>query len=319
MKSMPESTQITLRTVLSRLWLVAAFAVLALSPLVAGCRNEPGSPATRPEAEAGSSPVMLRLVSLSPAISRTLADFGLQGRLVGRTPHCESVDPAIPIVGDLFNLDYERLIEVKPTHILVQPPAGGIDEHLTALAKERGWSISEWRLNNRDEIETLVRDLPGVLFADGSPDREHAVKRSAELLNDIAAALSPGPDPLFAGRTLIVNGVSPVLAFGSGTYLNDVLVALGATNAVSSKGWVQLSLEDVTRLNPQAIIIVHRSSAEETLNEVAGPLGKLDVEATRNRAVGVLNHPDALLPCSGVVGVAREMRSLLKAFQATSP
>src|SRR5436190_23420947 len=43
----------------------------------------------------------VRLVSLSPAITRTLVDFHLESNIVGRTPHCYSVDKSIPVVGDL--------------------------------------------------------------------------------------------------------------------------------------------------------------------------------------------------------------------------
>lgn len=297
--------------------IAAAFAALVVLAL-ACCSG--GGAASRPAATqaAASQPAELRIVSLSPAITRTLIDFSLHRSIVGRTPHCESIDKSIPVVGDLLNLDYERLLAVKPTHVLVQPPASGLDSKLQQLAADHGWRLGAWKLNNRDDIETLVRDLPGVLYADGTPERAKAAARAAEIQSDIANALSPGPDRLFTGRTLVVSGVNPVMAFGRRTYMNDVMAAFGAANAVDAEGWVQLSLEDVARIDPQAIIVVRHGDPDEPIESIAGPLWDIDVDATRNRRVGVLNHPDAFMPCSGIVGVAREMRGILRTFQEGS-
>jgi ABC-type hemin transport system substrate-binding protein len=108
----------------------------------AGCGlEEPGGTDT-----AAPGPVEPpRIVSLSPALSRTLVDLGLADHVVGRTAYCASLDPAIPIVGDLYELDYERLIRLEPTHVLLQPAsATGVDPQLRRLAEERGWTIGAW-------------------------------------------------------------------------------------------------------------------------------------------------------------------------------
>ena len=48
----------------------------------------------------------------------------------------------------------------------------------------------------------------------------------------------------------------------------------------------------------------------------AGVLATLDVEAIRTGRVALLTHPDALRPCSGIIGVAREMRGALRGLAA---
>jgi ABC-type hemin transport system substrate-binding protein len=264
----------------------------------------------------------LRIVSLSPAISRTLIDFDLQSRIVGRTPHCASIDQSTPVVGDLFNVDYEQLVRLRPTHILVQPPASGIDQRLIELAQQRGWVLGQWRLNGREDIEDMVRELPGVLFADGDDQQAQAMRTSADVLNRIAQSLTPAGDSTFRGRVLIVNAVDPVMAFGSGTYLDDLLRSIGGENAVSASGWATLSLEDVVRINPQAVIIVREASlapADAAPSEAAGPLARLDIEAARSGRIAVLDHPDALTPSSGLVGVAADLRAILHSFSESAP
>ena len=103
-----------------------------------------------------------------------------------------------------------------------------------------------------------------------------------------------------------------MLVVGRDTYLDDILDALGGRNAVQAVGWVELSLEDVLRLDPEAIIIVRDHGPAVEAVDAAGPLGDLDTTARRRGRIVVLHHPDANLPSSGVIGLAREMRRVLR-------
>jgi ABC-type Fe3+-hydroxamate transport system substrate-binding protein len=208
---------------------------------------------------------------------------------------------------------------LSPTHILVQPPEVGVDAHLAALAKENGWAIATWRLNSLDDIETMVRELPDVLFADGTTEFAEASRRSAELVHAMATALSPGDTPLYRGRVLLLYSADPVSVFGQGTYLDGVLRALGATNATTAKDWVTFTLEDIVRIDPQAVIIAKPGSEDINVQYAVGPVWELEIDAIMNRRLAVLAHPDSLLPSTGVIGVAAELRSILEQFEAESP
>ena len=298
---MQRSTPASRRTIP---WILAA-------ALVVGCRDDSGPTTTTPREP--------RIVSLSPAVSRTLVDFGLDGLIVGRSPWCASLDPAIPVVGDLYTIDYERLIRLRPTHVLVQPPAStGLDPALQRLAAEHGWILGHWTFNTLDDITRMVRDLPGVLYPHPGPPRERTTGRSEELLARIATALSMplSPPPGSAGRigrTLLVADAEPVvIVFGRGTYLDEALTALGGENATTARGWAELSLEDVVRLDPATIVLVRdRGPADVNPLVAAGPIGKLDTTARREGRIAVLWHPDSKLPSSAVADVIRELRQVL--------
>ncbi|MHC5005021.1 MAG: TroA family protein, partial [Planctomycetota bacterium] len=126
----------------------SAALVVTLAALVA-CGREPAAPPP-----AGDGP---RIVSLSPAISRALVDLGLGDRVVGRTPFCAALDPALPVVGDLQHVDFERLVRLAPTHVLVQPASTGVDPRLAGLADRHGWSLQHWTLNDVADVIELVR------------------------------------------------------------------------------------------------------------------------------------------------------------------
>ncbi len=284
-------------------WITAA-------ALLVGCHSESEPPATMP-----GEP---RIVSLSPAISRTLLDFELGHLIVGRTPWCSSLDQAIPVAGDLYAVDFERLIRLHPSHVLVQPPAStGLDPALQRLAAEHGWTIGQWSFNTLDDITRMVRDLPAVLYPADAPGRARAIARAEELLARIAAAMtSPGSSQAAgarSGRTLLVADTEPVvIVFGRETYLHEALLALGGENATAARGWAELSLEDVLRLDPDTIVLVRdRGPADVDPLEAAGPLGRLDTTARRMGRIAVLWHPDAKLPSSTVAEVIQELRRVL--------
>ncbi len=279
---------------------------------VIGCRPSHTPPEPQP------APPPPRIVSLSPALTRTLVDLGLEDHIVGRTEFSRSVDPRIAVVGNLYELDYERLIRLKPTHVLVQPPAGGVDKQLERLCQSRGWQLRQWKINTIQDIERTIRELPLAVFSANDGRLAGVTRRAAELLDAIAHAVSPPQQELWGGPTLLVADTEPVLAFGRRTYLNDCLVALGGRNVVETEGWVELSLEDVVRLDPAAIILVRdRRPADGAAADRV--LAKLDIAAVRNGRIEVLFHPDAVLPSSSVIGVAGELRRVLQELGEPGP
>lgn len=296
-----------------RLWAATILASIAwlLLGLVA-CEGERDS-TTQP---AGTS--ALRIVSLSPAISRTLVDLELAKFVVGRTPYCTSLDSSVPVVGDLLSIDYEQLIRSNPTHVLVQPPADGIDRTLVQLATQRGWAIADWQLNGLADIRAVVAELPAQLHPKDDPARSSLQQKSDALIADLNAALASPFEDGWGYResrsVLMVNAVDPVMAFGVGTYLDDLLQAFGEQNVVKDRGWVQLSLEDIVRLAPEAIILVKPDADPAKLTNDLGPLATIDVPAVKADRIAVLGDHDALLPSSAVVNVARELRAILERF-----
>lgn len=260
-----------------------------------------------------------RIVSLSPAISRTLADLGLEHHVVGRSPYCHALDPAIPAVGDLLNISYEQLVRLNPTHVLVQPPAAGVDPQLATLAADRGWTIGRWRLEGLSDIRTMVSELPATILHRDSERFAAATSRAEAIVARIDASLRPDAG-IFTGRSLLLSSVDPPMAFGAGTYLHELLIGLGGRNAIEASGWVQLSMEDAARAAPEAIIIVQPSAADSLpCADSLELLAKVSAAAAHRGRMAVLRHPDGLLPCSTVSGVADELRAILRSFAGQPP
>ena len=131
----------------------------------------------------------LRVVSLSPAITRTLIDLGAGDLLVGRTPYCRGLDGDVPAVGSLLEFDPEAMLAVDPDLLLVQPGAGGVAPGLAALAEREGWDLHAWRIDGLDDLRRLLAELPEVL-AD-APEADRIERRARERADDLALVLAP--------------------------------------------------------------------------------------------------------------------------------
>ncbi len=228
-----------------------------------------------------------RIVSFSPSITATIVDIGGAELVVGRSAFCSSVEPTVPVVGDLYAVDYERLLRLQPTKVFVQKTEAAIDSHLVELAKQQHFSLHSWRCDRIDEIATMHDDLQQLLTIEG-PSMTVLLKKVASAMPETILIMTPGSDG------------NAGLSFGKETYLDDLLHMMGGTNVLNDSGWVSLSLEDIARLNPGAILVV-----SDTPFEPSAALTSLEIP------IKTFIHEDVLIPSSRIVDVAQAMQQEL--------
>jgi len=139
-----------------------------------------------------------------------------------------------------------------------------------------------------------------------------------------------GNDASIAGRTLILAGTDPAGALGPGSFHAQMIERMGITPALVDGGmWQELDLEDLITLAPDSILIF--SPQEDThsigepepmswdqITQTLGPIATLDLPAIRNQRVGIITHPQALLPSSTLGQVADEIRKTLASWRERS-
>jgi ABC-type hemin transport system substrate-binding protein len=284
----------------------------------ASCSEAPPAP---------QAPPAPRIASLSPALSATVVRLGLGGHLVGRTPWCKEADPSIPIVGDLTDVDAERLLQLGLTHLLVQPPRAGLDPSLQRLANQQGWAVYSRSIDGLEDIRAVLRELPAFLADEAEVGALRATleARAAALDNALTEALASADEPSLraameaASPVLLLFSIDPPMAFGPGSYLGDLLERLGARNAIAVGGYPQLTLEDVVRAAPRSLILVRGGDGsalrEPPLGrsmESLGALGGLELEALRSGRFAILEDSAALLPSPDAARLAGRLRQLLQ-------
>jgi ABC-type hemin transport system substrate-binding protein len=248
-----------------------------------------------------------------------LVDLGLGGQIVGRTPFCDSIPESVPVVGSLLDVDYEKLLQVAPTHLLVQPAQSGTDPELERLAAEHDWVLIEQGLDGLEDVETLLLSLVASLKLPPAPEVQALSERctaSAHVLRTLRATAEPGPTSL---KTLILVGIEPLTAAGTDTFLSEMFAAAGAANAIDATGYPELTLEDLATLDPEAIVLLRETAPSDAdTATVLAPLTSSPTRAARQARVVIHTDPDSMLPSTRAPLVVERLRGLLSRWSKAS-
>jgi ABC-type hemin transport system substrate-binding protein len=288
----------------------------------AGCERAPDSPANSADAAPKVFVPPVRVVSLSPAITRTLRDLGAEGWIVGRTPYCRGLGEGVPVVGDLLAIDPEALRQVEPDLVLVQPAHGGVQPAIESLATADGFAVESFPIDSLEDLEGMIDALPRILLSkagDVSMEETRAmIVALAELREAMREATSPLPEQIAsaAGPIVVLFSIEPPMAFGEGTFVDGLLGRLGVPNAITARGYPELSLEDLVRLDPRGVLLLRESpvGAAESLAE----LDALPLAQAMGRVRLVVDE-EALVPGSGWIGAAAKLRAAIESIAAGEP
>lgn len=301
----------------------ACLALVACAAIV-GCGSEPpGQSGQSGDRDAsGESP---RIVALSPAIAIILRDVGAGDRVVGRHAWDMVLDPALPVCGDQTGIDFEQLIEVRPTHILTQWGERALPGRLTELADARGWAIDDHRLLTLADVIETCNELDRAFGrrADAEEAGENGERPPRELLGDrlVRTIAEHRRDRASLGPVLLLHGSEPPTALGPGSFHHEILVELGATPAISDgAAYMTLDLEAVAELSPGVIVLIQPREVGSPdpgdagwagLERRLGGIPRLDIPAVRGRRVVLIDEPLALIPSSSLIGFARDLARAL--------
>jgi ABC-type Fe3+-hydroxamate transport system substrate-binding protein len=294
-----------------------------------------------------------RVVVLSPGLAQTLRTLNLAHLVVGRHAFDEWSDPALPVCGDQTGIDFEKLLLVSPTHVLIQWGKRDLPERLVSLANKQGWILRDYPLLTLDDVSDASSDVLTMLAI---PERarqqklqqaqivEGRVEMPDEAALRLAAAALKNIAPIpaqtrFNSSILLLHSTTPPAALGPGSFHHDLLIKLGLTPAIAEgSAYMPLDREDVLRRAPEAIILIQPSrvgeeraprnasigdgapriiTGEEAIARLGG-LKDLNIPAIKNRRVALIDEPTALLPGLGLVRVAQALRLAGEAFAATN-
>lgn len=240
-----------------------------------------------------------------------LVDLGLGEFIVGRHGFDQSIDTAIPIVGDQTGIDYETLARTAPTHVLLQQTANNTPGLLNKLADQRGWIVQSLPLLALDDIPRAIDQL-AALF--GSVDG--VIANAEKLRQRMDSAWRPRPGLAHrAGRTLIVYWVAPVGVAGPGSFHHDALTKMGL-EVVPATGspYITLDLEDLNRLNPDSILLLTPDVNQANLDAAVSPWKKLKLSAIGTGQISILNDPQFLTPSTAMIDFANRVAGVVASW-----
>lgn len=289
-----------------------------LGVTLVGCGERAPTPAPPPSE--------VRIAALSPAAAVMLRDIGQEHRIVARHAFDLVLSRDLPVGGDQNTIDLEALVRANPTHIITQWQSRSLPGPFAEAAAAHGWKVHEANLLSLDDIDGELAAVRDFLSLPADESADHMRLR----LRDALRPRGPGGGPFrHVGRVLLLGATEPVAALGPGSCHQQVLERIGGAPALlGGNAWVELSTEDLLRLQPEAIVAVlprerregdGRTSyvmlGEDASSRLGGVMA-LDIPAVRRGRVAVIDDPLALLPSTSMAAFADELAGVLSGWEA---
>ncbi len=293
--------------------------------LLVGCEKPAPQPAPPTAAETVGREQ--RVVVLSPALAVIVRDLGYADRVVARHAYDDVLPRELPAVGDQAGIDYEALVRARPTHVLIQWGARELPERLTQLAQSNGWQVTNSNPLTLIDIERSVREIDSSLAASASPTpTAQTLLHALESLRTSSQGDSAQANPAW-GPVLLLASTDPPAALGPGSCHDEILRGVGGIPAIAEGSpWMELSREDLVRMQPRAIILVRPRSArgvtdadgptDATSKDAWQPLRELGLTAISENRIAVIDDPEALLPSTSMIRVADTMRKMILSWKS---
>ena len=223
--------------------------------------------------DASSAP---RVVSLTPSATEVVGALGATSLLVGVDSYSEDPEAvkALPKVGDFLHPNLEAIVRLAPTLVIVDDIHGATADKL----HQAHIATVECAMHRLADIEAAVRAVGQRL---GRTAQADAVLAEISRAQADAAAHHPATSP----RVLIVidreaGGLANLVAAGPGSWLDDLLAAVGATNVMAGAArYPKITVEEVVRAQPEIILDVSFAAdgqaAWRTLDVPAAKTGKI--------------------------------------------
>jgi iron complex transport system substrate-binding protein len=245
----------------SRIGMLCLLAVASCYQANAGTRtvvDETGRSVTLPEN-------IRRIVSLAPNLTEIVYALGAEQRLVGVTDYCDFPADARTktSVGAPLNPSLEAIAALQPDVVLATESIN----RLETVDSLNHLGIPVYTTDPRT-VAGVLDSVEHIADAIGSPEPGRVLHAQlAERLAALHTRLAGIP----AKKVLFVIWLQPLISVGPHTFLADAVRQAGGESVVQSEqDWPELSLEEVVRLQPEALIF----SANHTGSGTASSSGK---------------------------------------------
>jgi iron complex transport system substrate-binding protein len=219
---------------------------------------------------------------------------------------------SLPVIGDYETINYEQLLALKPTTLILQQAESRISPRLKDFAAQHGIEILNMRFNHVADIWTSVRALGRA--AGREREAEEAITKAQQEL-DTLKLLYGGPG---AARPKVVYVASPqlMLVAGKNTFIDEMITLAGGENAAAQAGsdFLEMGREAIVKLAPEVLLIDMSEQIETQPDDPRLlPWTSLPTPAARAKRVYLLTDGNALMAS---VAIGRNVRKLAELIHA---
>jgi iron complex transport system substrate-binding protein len=157
----------------------------------------------------------------------------------------------LPVVGDYLDLNYEQLVKLHPTALIVQRAESRIDAKLRQVTAEQHIELLNIRLDRVADIWTSVRTLAKA--AQREEAAEKAIMRAQTELKQVAELYRGRPHP----KVAYLADPAHMLLCGGDCFMDEMITAAGGENvgAKAGHGFLEISRETLLKLAPDVLLI----------------------------------------------------------------
>jgi len=191
--------------------------LIATLPTLFACDN----PDTPPDSAATPPP---RIVTLAPNLAELAFAAGAGDRLVGVSAYSDFPPPAaeLPLVGDAFTIDQERLALLRPTLLLAWE--SGTPAHVVDELRQSGYTVEVIRTRSLADISAALVRI-GELAGTPAHAREVAADYSAAL-RDLGSRYGDAASI----RVFYQVSSRPLYTVGGEHYASELITLCGGRN-----------------------------------------------------------------------------------------
>jgi len=289
--------------------------------LLTACKQDSSgdtAPASGPGGGAATTSSGIRIISTVPAATAQLLQLGAADLLVGVTKYDQPILPPgkedLPVVGDYDSLNYELLIKLHPTVLVMQRTASNISGRLEDIIARHHIELVNIKLDVLADLYATAAELGRVSgHASAAATTITATRQTlATIQNQWAAAPHP--------RVVYLVGTSPMMVAGSGTFIHEVLQIAGAVNAGATIGsnYPTISNEALINMAPDVLLIA--APGEPPSTGVQDPrlarLIDLPIAAARQGRIYLITDPNCQL---ATLTIAEQVRALARLIHQADP
>ncbi|MBN1255551.1 MAG: ABC transporter substrate-binding protein [Deltaproteobacteria bacterium] len=198
-----------------------------------------------------------RIVSLVPNITEELYLLGVQDRVVGVTIYCQRPPEAQSKerVGAVVEVNVEKIVSLRPDLVIASPLT---DHKQTQKLLDLGVRVKVFQ--PPQDFEDLCAEFLQLAHLVGrEKEAQEIIKSSERELAHIKEMIKGLPTP----RVFVQIGEKPLVAAGSDSFINDLVVCAGGVNIAHEVKTSVYSREEVVRKNPDIILIAKMGIAGE--------------------------------------------------------
>lgn len=246
-----------------------------------------------------------RIVSLSPALTETLFAIGAGNEVVGVSDYCDYPERArrLPKAGTSITPKFEAIAALKPTVIVTEQAVNARSAELKRLARP---VVLPWL--------SLAQVVSGVRRLGELTGKAPEAQQLASLLERRLKRVPPRDAP----RVLLVLGygdgrLGQVWFIRRNSIHGAALEAAGARNAVDRdvQGQPRLSLEEVIRLDPDAVVVLLGADGPDPAKVIAAWQAVKPLRAVRDGNVRAIKAPEAFSNGPRILDLVGRLRATL--------